>query len=90
MLGAALRWTQAFQEKFSDESNRILLNVHKTLASYSKERNGRLSRKFRTLEALLLRQKVASDVVSNQDEGYRHLIQQILKYVRNVHSTVFE
>ncbi|ANQ10930.1 Uncharacterized protein PCOAH_00052330 [Plasmodium coatneyi] len=90
MLDVALRWTQAFQEKFSDESNRILLKVHKRLASYSKSRNGRLSGRFRTLEALLLRQKVASDVVSNQDQGYRFLIQHVLKYVQNVHFTVFE
>ncbi|GAB69262.1 hypothetical protein PCYB_146900 [Plasmodium cynomolgi strain B] len=90
MLDVALRWTQAFQQKFSDESNRILLRVHKKLAAYSKNRNGRLAGKFRTLEELLLRQKVASDVVSNQDQGYRLLIQNVLKYVQNVHFTVMQ
>ncbi|KJP87381.1 hypothetical protein AK88_02938 [Plasmodium fragile] len=90
MLDVALRWTQAFQHKFSDESNKILLKVHKELASYSKSRNGRLSGKFRTLEALLLRQKLASDVTNNQDQGYRLLIQHVLKYVQNVHFAVLE
>ncbi|KMZ96524.1 conserved Plasmodium protein, unknown function [Plasmodium vivax] len=90
MLGVALRWTQAFQEKFSDESNRVLLQVHRRLAAYSKSRNGGLTGKFRTLQELLLRQKVASDVTSNQDQGYRLLIQHVLKYVQNVHLTVLE
>ncbi|EUD64894.1 hypothetical protein C922_04738 [Plasmodium inui San Antonio 1] len=90
MLDVALRWTQAFQRKFSDESNRILLKVHRRLAGYSKSRNRRLPRKFRTLEALLLRQKVASDVVSNQDQGFRLLIHQVLKYVQNLPVSVLE
>ncbi|GAW83808.1 hypothetical protein, conserved [Plasmodium gonderi] len=85
LLIVSLRWTQAFQDKFSDVSNEILMKVNKNLTSFSTRRVGNMNEKFKTLDSILLNQKINNDLIANKDDKYRQIMKYIWKYINNIY-----
>ncbi|SBT82763.1 conserved Plasmodium protein, unknown function [Plasmodium ovale] len=88
LLYISLEWTQAFKEKCTESTNKVILQMYKTLTSYSRNTNKSLSRKYKSLEMILHLQRMEKDLVNKKDDKLNVVINLIMKYMRNIYSTV--
>ncbi|SBT81113.1 conserved Plasmodium protein, unknown function [Plasmodium malariae] len=89
LLFVSLQWTQAFQDRYSDANNMIIMYVYKSV-TFSKNANVLYSGVFKSLEQILYLHRIRSDMENNNtDERHKMIVSTIMKYLRNAYSILY-
>ncbi|CXJ27935.1 conserved Plasmodium protein, unknown function [Plasmodium berghei] len=89
LLLISIKWAQAFKDKYSATDNKVILDMHRTISEFSTSKTRTLSKTFVSLENILYKELITSDMIDNKDDNQKVLISYIVKCFRNIYYTTF-